>query len=491
MRHPSLRVLSATALLLTSAVTAQAQDRVTVFLHGFNSSSATWHATAARLQARLQIAPYLPDLPWFQPFDAQAAGLNNAANGAGAPPNTVVVGHSNGGLVARQLSTKRPLGGLVTLGSPHGGAPLARNFWAAGLQYSFMGQDLGLLLTMLGATNGTNRFTSLWFSPALAPVRAVVASLGVLLQQASVTAGYVLFASADVPVLADMRPGSAALAALNGGANLGRERTAVPRRVGMVFTARDWWVGGPFAAAAPERRYTAQSVIDNSLVVVGLIRAYFDYPNFPPFDPVISTIRNQASRVISDLLVFNAVWCGATSDDLTCSTSTDGVVPTPAQYFPGDAVNLGYYGPAHLEQTAASEEGLADVLTRYIGLATRGASNGDPGGPAANLLTAGARLYPDQFVRSPNGAWTLLYQTDGNLVFYGPAGPVWSSGTYGRSAGHATMQGDGNFVVYDLDGVPWWSTDTHGSPGAQLRVQDDGYLVLTDAGGATRWYAPQ
>lgn len=490
MRCALLSILGAAAVL-AAAAPVQAQDRATLFLHGFNSNAATWQATASRLQARLQITPYLPDLPWYLPWDVQAGRLNDAANGVGAPPNTVVVGHSNGGLVARQLSTRRPLGGLVSLGSPHEGLPLARNLRFAGLHYAFMGQNLGTLLYMLGATNGTNRFTGLWFSPGMAPVRAIVASLGVLLHQASATAEYGVVGAPDLPVLADMTPGSAALSGLNSGGNLSRERAAVPRRVGMVFAAQDWWVGGPFAAAAPEHKYTAQTVIDTALPVLGMIRAYFDYPNFPPFDPVITSIRDQAARVISDLLVFNAVWCAATTDDPTCSTSTDGVVPTTSQYFPGDAVNLGYYGPAHVQQKDASEDGLFDVLTRYIGLTPRGTSSGNPGGPAAHVLTAGARLYPDQYVRSPNGAFTLLYQTDGNLVLYGPGGPVWSSDTYGHSAGHTTMQGDGNFVVYDADDIPRWSTDTHGSNGAELRVQDDGYLVLVSADDHMLWYAPR
>ena len=173
--------------------------------------------------------------------------------------------------------------------------------------------------------------------------------------------------------------------------------------------------------------------------------------------------------------------------------STDGVVPTPAQYFPGNAQNVGFYGPAHILQKDASTDALADVLVNRIGLRARSGSPGNPrnpGGPPASTLIAGERLNPDQFVRSPNGAYTLTYQMDGNLVLYGPDGALWSSSTHGSSPGFVAMQGDGNLVVYRGDGVPIWATDTPDIPGAELRVQDDGYIVLYDAGGNVVWYAP-
>ncbi len=251
-------LIAALVLLAASSRPAAAQDRVTVFLHGFNSNGASWYATASRLGARLRIAPTAPNLPWHLPFDQQASGLHQAASAAGAPPDTVVVGHSNGGLIARQLSTKRPLGGIVTLGSPHAGAPLARNIQAAGVHYLVTGQKLGLLLYMLGASNGTNQFSGIWFSPGLAPLRAAIATLGLALESSTAIAREALFVSTSVPVLSDMVPGSPALSALNSASNLARERAAVPRRVGLVYAARDWWIGAPFVAAQPEYQVLGQ-----------------------------------------------------------------------------------------------------------------------------------------------------------------------------------------------------------------------------------------
>jgi pimeloyl-ACP methyl ester carboxylesterase len=487
------RVALVAILVLGLVPAAQAQDRLTVFLHGFNSNAGTWWGTATRLQSRLQVAAAIPELPWHLPFDAQANHLNSLANSAGAPANTVVVGHSNGGVVARQLSTKRALGGLVSLGSPHLGAPLAQNIQWAAFHYLRTGQELGHLLVLLGASNGTNRFSGLWFSPGLTWLRVTVALTGAVLQATVADTALAIWPLVTAPVLTDMQPGSAALATLNSGGNLARESGAVPRRVGMVFTARDWWLGAPFVASAPEKQYWGHAGIVGGIQGLEFIRAYFDYPNFAPWDPVALTIRNQASLVISQLLAYNSTWCIATTYDPSCSMSTDGVVPTPSQYFPGNAANVGFYGPAHLRQKDAAADALHDVLVQRIGLLPRAGAPtnpGNPGGAPSSTLSGGERLYPDQFVRSPNGAYTLTYQMDGNLVLYGPQGDVWSSSTHGSSPGFATMQGDGNLVVYRGDGVPIWATDTPDIPGAELRVQDDGYIVLYDAGNNVIWYAP-
>lgn len=474
------------------APAAQAQDRLTVFLHGFNSNAGTWWGTASRLQDRLQIVPAVPELPWHVPFDTQANHLNTLANSAGAPADTVVVGHSNGGLVARQLSTKRPLGGMVSLGTAHLGAPLANHIEGAAYHYLYTAQELSTLLWMLGAYQ-TNQFSGIWFSPQMAGVRATVAVLGAVLSHTVNDIAVTIYPIVTAPVLNDMKPGSAALVNLNSAGNLARESAAVPRRVGMVYVARNWYIGAPFVAAAPGKQEWGHAGVVAGIAVLEAIRRYFDYPNFAPWDGVAQNIRLQAARVISNLLIYNSVWCYATTYDPTCSISTDGVVPTPSQYFPGDAQNVGFYGPAHVQEKDAATDALADVLVNRIGLRARSGSTGNPGnpgGPPASTLAAGERLYPDQYVRSPNGAYTLTYQMDGNLVLYGPDGDLWSSSTHGSSPGFATMQGDGNLVVYRGDGVPIWATDTPDVPGAELRVQDDGYIVLYDAGNNVVWYAP-
>jgi outer membrane protein assembly factor BamB len=50
------------------------------------------------------------------------------------------------------------------------------------------------------------------------------------------------------------------------------------------------------------------------------------------------------------------------------------------------------------------------------------------------------------------------------------------------------MQGDGNLVIYDADGVALWSSDSSlNHPGAHLAVQNDGNVVIYDADGTPLW----
>lgn len=88
------------------------------------------------------------------------------------------------------------------------------------------------------------------------------------------------------------------------------------------------------------------------------------------------------------------------------------------------------------------------------------------------MLTAG------QSKTSPDGRFMLVYQSDGNLVLYGPSGWIWHSNTYGTSPGRAEMQGDGNLIVYDASGAWKWQSGTNGNNGAFLSVQSDGNMVV-------------
>ena len=58
-------------------------------------------------------------------------------------------------------------------------------------------------------------------------------------------------------------------------------------------------------------------------------------------------------------------------------------------------------------------------------------------------------------------------------------GGLWNYGGTGTSAGYATLQADGNFVLYAKQGTPIWSTRTAGTgSNNRLVMQDDGNLVL-------------
>lgn len=86
--------------------------------------------------------------------------------------------------------------------------------------------------------------------------------------------------------------------------------------------------------------------------------------------------------------------------------------------------------------------------------------------------------------------YSLVMQTDGNLVLYRtdqtPAKPTWATGTNGQAVVRATMQADGNFVLYTAQ-RPVWATGTDGHPGAQLELGEDGNLIIFDTNRTALW----
>lgn len=101
-------------------------------------------------------------------------------------------------------------------------------------------------------------------------------------------------------------------------------------------------------------------------------------------------------------------------------------------------------------------------------------------------------------IYSPNGAYRLLFQGDGNLVLFHGNQVVWSPNVQNCYptpywAFAAEFQLDGNFVIYYVwqsnpqIKVPVWSTDTDGNPGSRLDVQNDGNVVIYDRYNRVLW----
>src|SRR5262249_19243586 len=59
---------------------------------------------------------------------SQANELEQRVGGS-VPNDVIAVGHSNGGVVARQWSRSRNVGALITLGSPNQGAPIVDHLY--------------------------------------------------------------------------------------------------------------------------------------------------------------------------------------------------------------------------------------------------------------------------------------------------------------------------------------------------------------------------
>lgn len=103
----------------------------------------------------------------------------------------------------------------------------------------------------------------------------------------------------------------------------------------------------------------------------------------------------------------------------------------------------------------------------------------------SELLPSGAVLVPSPAmpygVVSNNSGFSLILQSDGNLVLYEECGTaLWASNTAGIAVTSCNMQTDGNLVIYAEAGNPVWASNTDGNDGAHLVVQDDGNVVIYD-----------
>jgi len=99
----------------------------------------------------------------------------------------------------------------------------------------------------------------------------------------------------------------------------------------------------------------------------------------------------------------------------------------------------------------------------------------------------GEGLGPNESVKSCDGRFELVMQTDGNLVLYMGSKPLWASNTYHQDGYAMWMQTDGNFVLYNPYRTALWAAGTYGHPGSVLRVQNDGNLVVYEPNGKAIW----
>lgn len=109
---------------------------------------------------------------------------------------------------------------------------------------------------------------------------------------------------------------------------------------------------------------------------------------------------------------------------------------------------------------------------------------------SCGALLPGDALGVEEPLTSCDGRFSVLLQSDGNVVLYqdGSSAALWNSQTAGQPGVALIMQEDGNLVLYPADGVAIWHTVTYGHPGSYLAMQDDGNLVVYE-GGTPLWWS--
>ena len=103
-------------------------------------------------------------------------------------------------------------------------------------------------------------------------------------------------------------------------------------------------------------------------------------------------------------------------------------------------------------------------------------------------LQPGSVLLSGSWLESPNGAYKLLMQPDGNLVESSGGLVIWETGTGSHPGADALMQRDGNLVIYQKH-VPLWDsgTDGPGNIGSNLVLKNNGDLYIYSHTNAQLW----
>ncbi|WP_081259214.1 protease pro-enzyme activation domain-containing protein [Burkholderia territorii] len=137
-------------------------------------------------------------------------------------------------------------------------------------------------------------------------------------------------------------------------------------------------------------------------------------------------------------------------------------------------------GTPYDQHLAVQDDGNMVIYEAHVPLfSTATATTGYPNSPSGPAVwNGGTTLVSGQNFTSGNGANVLVMQGDGNLVLLRQGGPQWNSGTSNHPGAYATMQTDGNLVVYSSAGTALWNSGTSGHPGAATYVQDDGNVVI-------------
>mgnify|MGYP002784384420 CR=1 FL=1 len=348
------------ALILACCAPVSAQDRDAVFIHGLNSGPEVWQGAADRLSRRLAITPHRPALDWSAFYESQANSLQGQLSGM--PADTIAVGHSNGGIVARQWSRQRPLGALITIGSPNQGAPIVDHIfeWTA-----FMDDALSRISNVERVyEQHVDKEVWKWVPGEWKALFGSMVDIHVIAKHGLASLGL----SLGVPVLPQMRVESPFMANLNSADARSQEAVNVPQRSAIISVAHHFAVGGPFRIIDPEH------YIDwhNAFIVTGAglealawnIRLLAGHDDFNAL-----TLADHLSVAAEWALQIEEVWCRAVSDPsplfMARCYEHDGLVPAWSQAYdhPRLPLVLMLDGPIHTREAYDSDEALFEALT--------------------------------------------------------------------------------------------------------------------------------
>lgn len=145
-----------------------------------------------------------------------------------------------------------------------------------------------------------------------------------------------------------------------------------------------------------------------------------------------------------------------------------------------------------MNKISKSIDGIATLVANARGAAAPAPA---PLPAFTDRLNIGQSLTLDKRLVSSNGWYSLLLQTDNNLVLYVDSfdgvkntgsKPVWSTGLAGAGA-VLNFQTDGNLVLVASNGAVKWASNTNGKGVTHLVMQSDANLCLYTKAGSAVW----
>jgi len=373
---PRLLCVAAMALLLLASRTelARGQDTPVLFQHGINSDANTWQPVSDGLASVFALNPVRITTGSRRDYLEQSQILRDYTTTL--PSSAIGVGHSNGGIVLRDANRfGRNLRGIVTIGTLHSGAGIARSLangtfgeWA---RYFFSVTSLPIIVYQQFYDNS-------WQWQAGATAARYWNDFGVFF------GGFGdLYGLAYSPLLDEMTPGSVYLNALNSGANLARESSALSGRIGIVSSLsstngvifRSLWDQSTTNSLVQVRDYDADALL-------GAHFYYLFYDNYD--DPYFyektyyADLWYDAWFAVSHMDIH---WCynieayaGALPAYIFC-TQSDAIVPAGNQSYPAGTLRYDISDVSHNEETSHGRtyQTLSDIFDGALAIPRRSA----------------------------------------------------------------------------------------------------------------------
>lgn len=330
-------------------------------VHGLGDVASRWYSAQARLQAEFggAISASSPQLSNLAAISVQAGELATVVPAEGTL--AIGIGHSAGGVVSRELDrgAVRDLFGVVTVGTPHTGAPIAAN---EGLAISLFGQflqDVMYPVNLYWGNYGDHEAMA-------AAVDAVVITAAVIVYWNTLRPQITSAAASD------LRPSSALMSpvdGLNSSSNLSREAASMgARRISLIGTMP---AGQQLCAAMSPSfvdtcSWTFDAVGDGFYALWQYYSNYVDYS-----DPWMYAKRQNAFYWLP---AATALWYGVNDDWCQIIGAVgcygDGLIPVDRQFWPG-ATNVFVSGftPHELEpERVIVQNQIVDNLRAVFGL---------------------------------------------------------------------------------------------------------------------------